>query len=77
MKKIVILDPIRRGNWFFKASTLVGSDDDSFSVMLTIYNRRNKDRLYLRFFVDDARAAEFVEQCVSGTFGDTLQDHGD
>ena len=74
-KKITVLDSVRRGNWYFRASTLQDSDSDLFSIMITAWNRRHKDKLYIRFFTDEGVAAAFVDECAAGKYGDLLEDY--
>lgn len=72
--KITVLDTMRKGNWYFRVSTLESFESDAYSIMVVIWNRRYRDNLYFRFFADDELAAAFVDECASGKYGDILED---
>lgn len=62
---------MKRGKWFFRAS--VCESIDTYSIMLSLWNIYARDTLHIRFFSSNEEAALFVNDCVSGKFGDTLE----
>jgi hypothetical protein len=73
-RKVTVLDPIKRKNWLFRVSTVEDSENGSNTLMLILWNMKHRDQVYFRFFDDEERASVFVDDCVSGKFGDTLDD---
>ena len=72
--KLTILQTVKRGKWVFRASVFQ-NELDVYSILLIIYNLRNKNNLSFRFFSNDEDAAAFVDECSEGKYGDILDDY--
>lgn len=75
-RNLTILEAIQRGRWVFRAS-LLQIEGGLDSIMLVIYNLKNRDKLAFRFFSTDEQAAAFVDECAAGKHGDVLDDYGE
>lgn len=68
------LPAYQKGKWFFKVSTLESfSPEETYSVMVSLWNMYKRERMYIRFFVTNEDAAAFVDECVAGKYGDELE----
>jgi hypothetical protein len=71
-KKVTVLQPVRRNDWLIRASTFEDVTTDNYTIMLTMIHNNHRDRLFIRFFEDDEKAADFVDKCAAGEYGENL-----
>lgn len=72
-KNITQLPVLQRGKWFFRVSVCEYEKSDAYSVMITLWNLYQRNRMYIRFFTTNEDAAAFVDECVAGKYGDSLE----
>ena len=74
MKNVVVINTIKRKQWYFRVSTFEDDELDIYTIMVVLWNSNLRDQIYFRFFDDDHKAAAFVDACATGKYGDTLTD---
>lgn len=77
MKRVTVLATVKRDSWFFRVSTLECPVEEVYTIMIVVWNIKHRDRIYIRFFEEDAKAAAFVDECAAGKYGDVLEDEKD
>lgn len=61
IERIALMPIFIKGSWAFRISV-----SNNENIMVLCMDMKEKESLFVRFFKDEHRASEFIDECVEG-----------